>query len=168
MVPPPMPTARLACPDDRSLRSPGVAMAYRRSRSPVLHGRLRLSGPPVRPWSDRGYNRPPDSILGTLVLLRCPRTADVEPPWAIVPLFSALAGEPLSAQDFRGFPRHSTGEGWILRWSFRPDTVTSPGTAVNFCVEGCGTRTCASTRSQRSWRHRPDTGASVLFLQSVV
>jgi hypothetical protein len=55
----------------------------------------------VRPCPTGGTTGPAHSILATLVLLRCPRTADLEPPWAIVPPVSALAGEPLSAQDFR-------------------------------------------------------------------
>jgi hypothetical protein len=87
----PMPSAHLACQDDGFLRPSDGAMAYQRSRSPVLHGRLRLSGPPVRPWSDRGYNRPRPFILGTtLVLLRCPRTREDEVSGTILPPFSAL------------------------------------------------------------------------------
>jgi hypothetical protein len=100
----PMPGACLACLRHGFLRPPGVAMAYWRyslscaSRQaaalrPSSSTVVRPGVQPARPFNTRGTGAPtlPQDARGRSV------RDDPTP-------FSALAGEPLSAQDFRGFP----------------------------------------------------------------
>jgi hypothetical protein len=142
-------------PEPRFPQSPMATTAYRRFSAVLCHGHLRLSGAggggPPTPAPCAAYDlssrmvarsslsgqedttRPIPPMLAKAVPLRCPRTRENEGPGVIHWPSTALAGEPLSAQNFCGFPGGSTGrDGWVgpALGTFRPDTVTSPGPAI--------------------------------------
>jgi hypothetical protein len=122
------PNTRPTCSQIPSFpRSPMATTAYRRFSAVLCHGHPRLSGAgrggPPTPAPCAAYDLssrmvarsslsgqedttcPVRPMLATVVPLRCPRTSKHEVPGVIHWPSTALAGEPLSAQVFCGFPR---------------------------------------------------------------